>query len=82
MVARNSQSTNKASMSVERQTDLMNSFDTRRRSALTPATVKPLWMMVVTMTITDPKMIWRVKWVLLLMTLGGCQAAVAYAEIR
>lgn len=52
-------------MSVERQRDLVNSFDTRRRSPLTPATVKALWMMVVTMTITDPKMIWRVKWVLL-----------------
>jgi len=26
------------------------------------ATVKPLWMMVVTMTIIDPKMIWRVEW--------------------
>ena len=43
----------------------MNSFDTRRRSPLTPATVKALWMMVVKMTITDPKMTWRVKWVLL-----------------
>ena len=44
---------------------MVNSFDTRRRSPLTPATVKALWMMVVKMTITDPKMIWRVKWVLL-----------------
>ena len=44
-------------MSVERQRDLVSSFDTRRRSALTTTTVKPLRMMVVTMTILDPKMI-------------------------
>ena len=42
-------------MSVERQRDLVSSFDTRRRSALTTTTVKPLWMMVVTMSIIDPK---------------------------
>jgi hypothetical protein len=43
-------------------------LDTRRRSALTPATVKPLWMTVVMMIITIPKAIWMAKWVLLTHT--------------